>query len=531
MSDERIHRGLGGTAAAERTVTVAQDLQGLRFVVSDTPPLHVVDPPPEPPTPTLSRSRWERKVVRRIFLTDAAVVAFAVGVAHVLRYDVMPVPPDILAEVRPGVWQVSVGIFIGWMVALSVFRTRDPKTFDNGSRQYQRVARSTFALFGWVAITALLVKWEISRGFLAISIAVGTTLLFMERRAWRAWVLRKRRQGDYLARVLVIGGVRSAKAMTLRFSEDTMSGFRVVGVWVPDRVAAPDERFHANDSAVPVLGTESDLGQALDIDAVDTVVVTDTEHLGHDGMRELAWALEDRNVNLLVAPNVVDVAGPRIHLQAHGNMPLIYLSGPSYSKARTLRRAIFDRSFAATVLLFSAPVLLTAILAIRLTSRGPIFYRSERIGTDGVRFQMLKLRTMVLNADQLQADLHHHKDGSGPLFKLVDDPRVTRVGRFLRRYSIDELPQFVNVLRGDMSVVGPRPWVDTEVDPYSEFMRRRVLVKQGVTGLWQVSGRSDLTWEDSVRLDLDYVENWTMLRDMQIIVRTARAVLASRGAY
>ena len=144
---------------------------------------------------------------------------------------------------------------------------------------------------------------------------------------------------------------------------------------------------------------------------------------------------------------------------------------------------------------------------------------------------MLKLRTMVQNADQMQEELHNHSDGSGPLFKLVDDPRVTRVGRFLRRYSIDELPQFVNVLRGDMSVVGPRPWVDTEVDPYSEYMRRRVLVKQGVTGLWQVSGRSDLTWEDSVRLDLDYVENWTMLRDMQIIIRTARAVLASRGAY
>jgi len=212
-------------------------------------------------------------------------------------------------------------------------------------------------------------------------------------------------------------------------------------------------------------------------------------------------------------------------------MPLIYLSGPSYSKARSLRRTIFDRSFAALVLIGSAPVLIAAILAIRLTSRGPIFYRSERIGTDGVRFQMLKLRTMVQNADQMQEELHNHSDGSGPLFKLVDDPRVTRVGRFLRRYSIDELPQFVNVLRGDMSVVGPRPWVDTEVDPYSEYMRRRVLVKQGVTGLWQVSGRSDLTWEDSVRLDLDYVENWTMLRDMQIIIRTARAVLASRGAY
>jgi exopolysaccharide biosynthesis polyprenyl glycosylphosphotransferase len=516
---------------------VAQDLQGLRFDVSDPPALHVVDPPPERPTDTqsrtqpISRSRWERKMVHRILLTDALVVAVAVAAAHILRYHVMPVPDIWLDQVQPGVWPVSITVFIGWMIALSVFRTRDPKTFDSGSQQYQAVARSTFTLFGWMAITVLLFKWEVSRGFLAVSFAVGTSLLFLERRAWRTWMLRRRRKGKYLSRVLVIGGVRSAKAMTLRFSQDFLSGFRVVGVWVPDRVAAPNERFHANDLAVPVLGTESDLGQALDVDAVDTVVVTDTEHLGHDGMRELAWALEGRDVNLLVAPNVVDVAGPRIHLQAHGNMPLIYLSGPSYSRARTMRRAMFDRSFAAAVLLASSPVLLLAGLAIRISSRGPVFYRSERIGTHGVPFQMLKLRTMVRGADQMLEEIEHHNDAAGPLFKVREDPRVTRVGRFLRRYSIDELPQFLNVLRGDMSVVGPRPPLRSEVDAYSEHMHRRLLVKQGVTGLWQVSGRSDLTWEDSVRLDLDYVENWTMLRDMQIIFRTARAVLASRGAY
>jgi exopolysaccharide biosynthesis polyprenyl glycosylphosphotransferase len=470
-------------------------------------------------------------MVHRILLTDALVVAVAVAAAHILRYHVMPVPPIWFDQVNPGVWPVSIAVFIGWMIALSVFRTRDPKTFDSGSQQYQAVARSTFTLFGWMAITVLLFKWEVSRGFLAVSFAVGTSLLFLERRAWRTWMLRRRRKGKYLSRVLVIGGVRSAKAMTLRFSEEFLSGFRVVGVWVPDRVAAPNERFHANDLAVPVLGTESDLGQALDVDAVDTVVVTDTEHLGHDGMRELAWALEGRDVNLLVAPNVVDVAGPRIHLQAHGNMPLIYLSGPSYSRARTMRRAMFDRSFAAAVLLASSPVLLLAALAIRISSRGPVFYRSERIGTHGVPFQMLKLRTMVRGADQMREEIEHHNDAAGPLFKVREDPRVTRVGRFLRRYSIDELPQFLNVLRGDMSVVGPRPPLRSEVDAYSEHMHRRLLVKQGVTGLWQVSGRSDLTWEDSVRLDLDYVENWTMLRDMQIIFRTARAVLASRGAY
>ena len=511
---------------------MAQDLQGLRFDVSNPLALHVVEAPLETPTAkAVTRAVWERRLGRRVRISDAIVVAIAVAIAHVVRYLVLPVPPEALLLRGPSFLQISVTIFIGWMIALVVFRTRDPKVLDSGTNQYQSVARATFTLFAWLAIIALLFKWHPSRGFIAMAFILGLSFLFLERRVWRTWVLRKRRKGDFLAKVLVIGGVRSAKTMTLRFSEDAGSGFRVVGVWVPDRVAAADERFHVEDTAVPVMGTESDLGQALNVDSVDTVVVTDTEHLGHDGMRELAWALEDRDVNLLVAPNVVDVAGPRVHLEAHGNMPLIYLSGPSYSRARTLRRAMFDRTFAFMVLMASSPVLLLAALAIRATGRGPIFYRSERIGTHGVPFQMLKLRTMVHGADQMREELEHHNDAAGPLFKVRDDPRVTRIGRILRRYSIDELPQFVNVLRGDMSVVGPRPPLRAEVDAYSDHMRRRLLVKQGVTGLWQVSGRSDLSWEDSIRLDLDYVENWTMLRDIQIIVRTARAVLASRGAY
>ena len=296
MTDDLIVAGSG--VLRRKGLSPWRRTSGFRFDVSDAQALHVVGPPPERSLHTLSRARWERKVVRRILFTDALVVAFAVGVAHVIRYYVIPVPQVFLDSMRPPIWSVSITVFVGWMIALSVSRTPDPKTFDNGSRQYQRVARCTFVLFAWVAITAMLLKWDLSRGFLALSFAFGTTLLFLERRAWRSWVLRKRLKGEYLARVLVIGGVRSAKAMTLRFSEDASSGFRVVGVWVPDRVAAPNERFHSNDSAVSVLGTESDLGQAPEVDVVDTVVVTDTEHLGHDGMRELAWALEGRDVNL-----------------------------------------------------------------------------------------------------------------------------------------------------------------------------------------------------------------------------------------
>lgn len=432
---------------------------------------------------------------------------------------------------HPNLLFISLMLFVVWMTALSVSRTRGPKILDSGAAQYQAVARASFNVFAGIAIVALVLRASPSRLFIGIAGILGLVLLFISRRVWRTWVLRRRAHGSFLANALVIGGVRSAQDIMRRFISDPVHGLQVVGVWVPDRVAGRQERIHVGEIDVPVMGTETGLEAALAVDSVDIVVVTDTEHLGHDGMRELAWDLEEYDVDLLVAPNVVDVAGPRVHLEAHGNMPLIYLSGPSYSRSRTIRRAVFDRCFASLVLVASSPILLLAALAIRLTSKGPVFYRSERIGAHGVPFEMFKFRTMVLDADQVREELVKHNIGAGPLFKMREDPRVTPIGRLLRRFSIDEVPQFYNVLRGDMSIVGPRPPLRCEVDTYDETVMRRLLIKQGITGLWQVSGRSDLSWEDSVRLDIDYVENWSMMRDLQIILQTARAVLARDGAY
>ncbi len=469
--------------------------------------------------------------MRWVFATDALALLVAIGVAHVTRYGLLPVPEDFVSPTNSRLLLASLALFVVWMAALSIGRTRGPKILDSGAAQYQAVGRASFNVFACIAILALVMKANPSRVFIGIAGILGVSLLFFSRRVWRAWVLNRRAHGSFLANALVIGGVRSAQDIMRRFIADPVHGLRVVGVWVPDRVAGRRERIHVGDVDVPVMGTETGLVDALAVDAVDTVVVTDTEHLGHDGMRELAWALEGNDVDLLVAPNVVDVAGPRVHLEAHGNMPLIYLSGPAYSRARTIGRAVFDRCFSLLVLVLGLPVLVLAALAIRLTSKGPIFYRSERIGAHGVPFEMFKFRTMVLDADQVREELVKHNIGAGPLFKMRDDPRVTPVGRLLRRFSIDEIPQFINVLRGDMSVVGPRPPLQCEVDTYDETVMRRLLIKQGVTGLWQVSGRSDLSWEDSVRLDIDYVENWSMMRDLQIILQTLRAVLQRDGAY
>jgi exopolysaccharide biosynthesis polyprenyl glycosylphosphotransferase len=261
-------------------------------------------------------------------------------------------------------------------------------------------------------------------------------------------------------------------------------------------------------------------------------VITDTEHFGAEGIRRLLWELEPIDVDLVVSPGVMDIGGQRLMVRPVSGYPLIHVEKPQYRGAKRFGKRAFDTCFALAALVAAAPVLLCAAIAIKLTSAGPVFYAAERIGLDGRPFTMLKLRTMVANADTQLDQLAELNDcPNAALFKLRDDPRITSVGKFLRRFSIDEIPQFINVVKQQMSVVGPRPPLRSEVDTYDGQVRRRLLVRPGVTGLWQISGRSDLDWEESVRLDLFYVENWSMAGDLAIIAKTLRAVLTHQGAY
>jgi exopolysaccharide biosynthesis polyprenyl glycosylphosphotransferase len=237
------------------------------------------------------------------------------------------------------------------------------------------------------------------------------------------------------------------------------------------------------------------------------------------------------DVELVVSPGVMDVARSRLVMRPIAGLPLLYIDKPQYQGAKRIQKRAFDFCFAVAALTFSLPILLITALAIKMTSKGPVFYSSERIGIDGRPFSMLKFRTMVEDADDELANLVSANESDGLLFKIRDDPRIIPVGRFLRRFSIDELPQFINVLRQEMSVVGPRPPLRREVEMYDDDVQRRLLVKPGVTGLWQVSGRSDLPWDKAVRLDLSYVDNWSMVGDILIIAKTLRAVFMHEGAY
>jgi exopolysaccharide biosynthesis polyprenyl glycosylphosphotransferase len=312
-----------------------------------------------------------------------------------------------------------------------------------------------------------------------------------------------------------------------QIERDAYHGYRPIGVCLPRGWADHAPVF----SGLPVLG---DIDQVIDVvrlHEVDTVAVLPSPEMDGPALRRLGWGLEGTSAELLLAPAVTDIVGPRVCIRPVSGLPLMHVEKAEFKGVRRLVKVAFDRSGAALGILLIAPLLVGIALAVKLTSRGPVFFRHERIGLDGRPFHLLKFRSMVQDAPQRFDSLLDRSDGNDVQFKMKADPRVTRVGRVLRRYSLDELPQLFNVLGGSMSLVGPRPHVTREVEQYGYDMRRRLLVKPGITGLWQVSGRSNLSWDDSVRIDVRYVENWSLTFDLMILARTIGAVLRGSGAY
>lgn len=473
---------------------------------------------------------WQRGYARHLAILDVIAVTFAVGLGQWLRFG------GLNGAVRPYGYidytVVSIVLVVGWLAALSINHSRSPRIIGSGAEEYRRVWLATLSVFGGVAIVSMLFKLEIARGYLMIALPTGITLLVLFRWAARRFIVRAReKRGRYITRVLVVGNAPSVCDLTKSFARDSKSEYQVVGACIPGH----NGRTHIDVPGVgtiPTFGDESNVVGAVTITNSHAVAVTATERLDCSGIRDLSWELEKLDIDLLVSPGVVDVAGPRLQMRPVAGLPLIHVEKPQYHGAKKFQKRLFDVVFSSVILLCGLPVLLAVALAVKLTSKGPIFYRSERIGLDGQPFEMIKFRTMVDGADAMVHELIAlNESDSGVLFKIRMDPRVTPLGRLLRKYSIDELPQFINVLKRDMSVVGPRPPLASEVKSYNDYAKRRLLVRPGITGLWQVSGRSDLSWEDTVRLDMFYVENWSMIADLLISLKTVKAMLSHSGAY
>jgi exopolysaccharide biosynthesis polyprenyl glycosylphosphotransferase len=469
---------------------------------------------------------WVKRFQRYVALTDAAVVVFATASTHTLWFGFSQVfvSSALISDFGVDYVTFSVVLVVAWMLVLTLGGTRDSRILGTDSTEYRRIINATLLLFGTIAVFAAMTQTDFARGYLATAFPLGTVLLLTSRWSWRRWLHAKRRRGELSFRVLLIGSAVAVRELMASLALRTDAGYRVVAAVVTD-----DDSITQLDG-VPTYPASDDFSDTLATAAPDTVMVVGSDS-SSSRINELSWRL-DPGQQLVVAPQLVGVAGSRIHTRPVAGLPLIHVETPSYDGPKRFAKRAFDLVFGAGLLLALLPLFAVTAVLIRMTSQGPVFYGQERIGLSGEPFMMLKFRSMVTDADaSLAALLTAQGTGGTPLFKVKDDPRITSVGRVLRRYSIDELPQLLNVLKGDMSLVGPRPQRDGEVRLYDSKAGRRLVVKPGMSGLWQVSGRSNLSWEDSIRLDLFYVENWSITNDIIILLRTARAVFGANGAY
>lgn len=485
---------------------------------------------------------------KKLSATEApALQARKVFAGWELRYQLAVVVGDLLtivcAVVAVGVFKTTeaagsgrlalmLGLATGAtaLLALPLSRAWDPRVLGQGPEEFRRVGRA--ALTGMVALALVALATDIQglRGWVFAALPAFAGIAIPVRYLLRRVLHRRRRIGSCLLPVLAAGSPEAVRDLIERTRKDSHLGWRVEAVCTPHG-AGYGRRVPGEIAGVPVVGDLDDLVDRVRLGGYRMVAVAGSTDWTPARLQRLAWELEGSTAELVVAPSLVEIAGPRLHVAPVFGLTMLWVSAPTFSGAGWLVKAVVDRLSALLLAVLLSPAFLVIALAIKTTSRGPVLYRQSRVGRDGRMFTMLKFRSMVPDAHHRKAELAGANQAAGPLFKMRRDPRVTRVGAVLRRYSMDELPQIFNVLAGSMSLVGPRPPLPEEVARYGPDARRRLLVKPGLTGLWQVSGRSDLSWEESVRLDLRYVESWSLFMDLVILWKTASAVVGGRGAY
>jgi exopolysaccharide biosynthesis polyprenyl glycosylphosphotransferase len=459
------------------------------------------------------------------FVTDVVAVSLA-GAAATLGRDRLPIFDASIVQVSDTLGLAGPLLMGGWLLMLWLVGGYSSDVFGAGTDEYKRVLNASVLAAGMVGVCAYLAKFQLSRGFFLLLFTLGVPTLILGRFLLRRALYAARTRGALQQRVVIAGTPAHVDEVARVLRRERWLGYDVVGALVPEAAGTAE-----TGTGVPVIGTPDQLLSAVEVVDADIIFVAGGALDSSTQLRRIAWELEERDVQVVVAPSVTDVSAERVRVRPVGGLPLMHIAKPRAMNASRAGKRFFDVVGSLTLLVVFAPLLVVSAIWVMLHDRGPVLFTQERTGRDGSSFRCFKFRSMVVDAEQRLAELHAligHQDG---LFKMEDDPRITRPGHWLRRYSIDELPQLFNVLRGEMSLVGPRPPLPTEVARYAKDTVRRLRVRPGMTGLWQVSGRSDLAFDEAVRLDLYYVDNWSMLQDLTILARTLGAVLGSRGAY
>jgi exopolysaccharide biosynthesis polyprenyl glycosylphosphotransferase len=453
----------------------------------------------------------------RCVLTDATAVLLSAGLALLVRFHSLSVHAggDYSRVTYIGASLLLVG---AWLLILAFRGAYDSRILGVGSEELKRVASGTVFAFTALASTSYVLKASLSRGFVAVAIPVGLALLLIGRRRTRRWLSRRRAAGHFLHRTVVVGTSEERTALVATFDREPEAGFVVAAVLDPP----------FQDESVTTWLEQLDL--LLHTERIDAVTVARSSTIDPETLRRLAWRLEGPRIDLMVAPTFRNAFGPRLVPRPAPELPLFHLDEPRLSGPQRFAKGAADRIVALVLLIALAPLIAVIAVAIRLTSRGPVFFVQERIGRRGRPFRFVKFRTMVAGAHSMRAEVLGTPDSDMP-DRYRFDPRVTPIGRFLRRWSLDELPQLINVLIGAMSIVGPRPMLLEEAHLLDDTDQRRHLTKPGLTGLWQISGRKETSWQERMQLDLDYVERWSPALDLVILARTVRVVLSGTGAF
>ena len=475
----------------------------------------------------LSGREWARFLRRLLRGTDSLLVIASVIAGFFIHIE----GGRPFAGTAADLTGTSIGVVLGvlWIAALGLYRTRDPKILGAGTSEYKRVAAASSAVFGLLAVGLVVFSVQPASAFYLVSLPLGLILLPLSRWIARRWYNARQAQGQYLVRAIVIGQAEDVRYVLKRIARKSNAVYEILGVALPG--GRRGTSFDVDGRRVPVLSSTDDVVRTVGLCGAEAVIVAGPVPGGNQYIRELGWGLEEHKAELVLAASLTNVAGPRIHWRPVEGLPLMHVDVPRYSGAKHVFKRLLDIAVAAAALILLSPLLLALAIIVKRDSPGPVLFRQERVGKAGKPFRMLKFRSMVTDAEAALAGLGTQNDGAGVLFKIRNDPRVTRCGRWMRRYSLDELPQFWNVLSGEMSLVGPRPPLQREVGRYERHTHRRLLIKPGITGLWQVNGRSDLPWDEAVRLDLYYVENWSIMGDVIIIWRTFKAMCVPAGAY
>ncbi len=468
---------------------------------------------------------WFPRLVTGIVVGDVFAIVLSLAAASIVRFGTTA---SWMPAATFGYSIAATFVAIVWLLCLSAVKSRAKRIIGNGLFEYQRVTNATLLAFGIVAIVCYLGQIDFARGYVAITMPAGWALLLANRLAWRRVLLRMRRRGRCLTGAIVVGSARDVGMTVHQLGRNVSAGYRPIAIALTSDPGTTSRDVQKRLHALPRVSPD-DVVDATKGSRARALMIAGDLPGGRSRIRELGWALENSRAELILVSRLTDVAGPRIHLRPVAGLPMVHVQLPQYSGlAHGFKRA-FDIVATAVGLVVLAPLLAVIALLVHLDDGGPALFRQERVGRGGDTFTMYKFRSMVMDAEARRGELAN--EGNGLLFKVRSDPRVTRIGGVLRRFSLDELPQLWNILRGDMSLVGPRPPLPSEVKAYDGHETRRLISKPGLTGPWQVSGRSDLSWEESVRLDLYYVENWSFTGDLMLVLRTVVQMFKPNGAY